>query len=95
MSTPAEYPDGIRGVAWDSTADAPAAGALVRLELAGQNLAEARTDQSGVFSFESTGSLVVAPGRYRLVIDIHGRRAERYVAVDVSEPVIMVGRIEA
>ena len=95
MSIPAEHPEGIRGVVWDNAADAPAAGALVRLELAGRHLAQARTDQSGVFSFEPTGNLVVAPGRYRLVIDVHGRRTEQYVTVDVSEPVTMVGRIEA
>ena len=94
MSTPVEYAEGIRGVVWDTDADTPASGASVRLELAGRVLAETRIDPDGVFTFESAGQLLVAPGAYRLVVDIGDRQAVRAVAVDASEPVTLVGRIE-
>ncbi len=94
MSTPVEYAEGIRGVVWDTDADTPAVGASVRLEADGQSLAETRADSDGVFAFESGGQLRVAPGAYRLVVDIGDRQAVRAVAVDASEPVTLVGRIE-
>lgn len=94
VSILAEYAEGIRGVVWDADADAPASGASVRLEVDGQALAETRTDPDGVFAFEAAGQLQIAPGVYRLVVDIGGRRAARSVTVDASEPVTLVGRVE-
>lgn len=94
MSNPVEYAEGIRGVVWDTDADAPAVGATVRLESAGQALAETRADADGAFAFESAGRLKLAPGVYRLVVDRGGQRGERTVTVDAAEPVTVVGRIE-
>jgi 5-hydroxyisourate hydrolase-like protein (transthyretin family) len=94
VAVPAEYAEGIRGVVWNADADAPAAGAVVRLYSAGQVLAETRTDQNGVFSFESAGDLTVAAGTYRIIIEFAGRRVELSIVAEASQPVTLVGRVE-
>lgn len=79
---------------WDAEADAPAAGATVRVDSAGGVIAEMRTDQSGVFAFESAGDHVIAAGTYRIVVQVSGRRVERALVVAPNEPVTLVGRVD-
>ena len=94
MPTLAEYAEGIRGVVWDAGGDAPSVGTSVRLEAAGQFLAETITDQNGVFAFEPGGNMTLPPGPYRLLIDVRGRLVERWVTVNPAEPVTTAGHIE-